>query len=79
MKRVQLNINLHFSRNTYPFVYEVMFIHNISISVPAKVNVFPHYSYLFPLVGLLWINKCFLPQFNLEATHSWVSLIPLDL
>lgn len=39
--------------------------------------IYSSFSAFSPLS--VWIIKWFLSRFNLEATRSWVSLIPLDL
>lgn len=76
-----MDVSLYFSCERFIrlFIYELVFIYIYSVCAPAKINAFPPFLPPFSHISLLWIIKWLLPEFNLEATHSWAFLIPLDL
>lgn len=66
-------------KDSYVCLFMSLCLFIYSVCAPAKINAFPPFLPPFSHISLLWIIKWLLPEFNLEATHSWAFLIPLDL
>lgn len=73
-----MDVSLYFSCERFMclFIYELVFIYIYSVCAPAKINAFPPFLPPFSHISLLWIIKWLLPEFNLEATHSWAFFNP---